>query len=71
MIYRYKTVIYWSSEDQAFIAEVPEPHGYIAHGATPADALTNAHQAISLWINTAREVGDPVSEPKDHRLMYA
>ncbi|HET8655120.1 MAG TPA: type II toxin-antitoxin system HicB family antitoxin [Longimicrobiaceae bacterium] len=71
MIYRYETVIYWSAEDQVFIAEVPELPGCMAHGDTPAVALTSAQEAIGLWIETAREFGDPVPEPKGRRLMYA
>ena len=71
MIYRYETVIYWSAEDQAFIAEVPELSGCMAHGETPAEALANAQEAIGLWIDTAREFGDSVPEPRGRKLMYA
>lgn len=71
MIYRYETVIYWSAEDEAFIAEVPELPGCVAHGETPGAALASAQEAIGLWIDTAREFGDPVPEPKGRRLMYA
>ena len=70
-MYKYETIIYWSDEDQAFIAEVPELPGCNAHGQTPNEALSNAHEAMQLWIETAQEFGDPVPVPKGHRLMYA
>ena len=68
---RYEIIIFWSTEDQAFVAEVPELPGCIAHGATQEEALTNAKQAIHLWIDTAKEFGDPIPEPKGHRLVFA
>ena len=71
MTYKYGIIIYWSDEDQAFIAEVPELPGCMAHSGTPARALTNANDAIQLWIDTAKEFGDPVPKPKGQRLMLA
>lgn len=71
MSYKYETIIYWSAEDQLFIAEVPELAGCMAHGNTPNEVLAQAHEAIGLWIETAQEFGDPVPEPKGRRLMYA
>jgi predicted RNase H-like HicB family nuclease len=71
VIYKYELIIYWSTEDQAFIAEVPELPGCVAHGSTPSEALSQAQEAISLWIETAQEFGDPVPEPKGRRIMYA
>jgi predicted RNase H-like HicB family nuclease len=68
---KYEIILYWSNEDQTFIAEVPELSGCMAHGETQEAALANANQAIALWIETAREFGDPVPEPKGHRLMLA
>ncbi|MCA1754118.1 MAG: type II toxin-antitoxin system HicB family antitoxin [Spirochaeta sp.] len=70
-MHRYEVIIYWSSEDRVFIAEVPELSGCTAHGSSPNEALDEAQEAISLWIATAREFGDPVPEPKGRRLMYA
>lgn len=70
-MYKYETLIYWSDEDQVFIAEVPELPGCMAHGASPENALSNAQEAIGLWLDTAREFGDPIPEPKGRRLMYA
>jgi predicted RNase H-like HicB family nuclease len=70
-MHKYETIIYWSDEDQAFIAEVPELPGCITHGASPDEALSNAKEAIQLWLDTAREFGDPIPEPKGRRLIYA
>ena len=67
--YRYEIVIYWSEEDKAFIAEVPELAGCAADGATYADALANVDVIIQEWIETAKELGRPIPEPKG-RLMY-
>lgn len=68
---KYEVIIYWSVEDQAFVAEVPELPGCAAHGPTQEAALTSAQEAISLWIETAKEFGDPIPEPKGHRLILA
>jgi predicted RNase H-like HicB family nuclease len=70
-MYKYEIIIYWSSEDEAFIAEVPELPGCMSHGNTPEDALKNAKEAIQLWIDTAKEFGDPIPEPKGQRLIFA
>lgn len=71
MTYKYETILYWSKEDSAFIAEVPELSGCMAHGSTQEEALANANDAIGLWLDTAKEFGDPIPEPKGRRLMYA
>jgi len=67
----YKYEIYWSQEDDVFVAEVPELPGCMAHGDTPEDALAIAQQAIELWIETAKEFGDPIPQPKGRRLQFA
>ena len=71
MTHKYEIIIYWSNEDQAYVVEVPELPGCIAHGDTHEFALANANEAIQLWIETAQEFGDPVPEPKGQRLMLA
>ncbi len=71
MRHKYEIIIYWSNEDQLFIAEVPELSGCMAHGDSSELALTNANQAMQLWIDTAKEFGDPIPEPKGARLMLA
>ncbi len=68
---RYEIIIYWSDEDQAFIAEVPELPGCMAHGATQEGALANIKSAMQLWINTAKEFNDPIPTPKGRRLAFA
>ncbi|MBM4067018.1 MAG: type II toxin-antitoxin system HicB family antitoxin [Planctomycetes bacterium] len=67
---KYEIIIYWSEEDQAFIAEVPELPGCAADGATYKDALTNVEVVIQEWIDTAKELGRPIPEPKG-RLVFA
>ena len=68
---KYEVIIYWSEEDQVFVAEVPELPGCSAHGATHEAALANAQDAIRLWIDTATEFGDPIPAPKGRRLIFA
>jgi predicted RNase H-like HicB family nuclease len=67
---KYEIILYWSGEDDAFIAEVPELAGCAADGATRQEALNNVEVAIAEWLETARELGRPVPEPKG-RLLFA
>jgi predicted RNase H-like HicB family nuclease len=67
---RYEVIIYWSQEDQAFLAEVPELAGCMADGATYQEALANVEIVIREWLETARELGRSIPEPKG-RLVYA
>ena len=68
---RYEIIIFWSDEDKAYVADVPELPGCMAHGDSYESALANAREAIAHWVETAKEFGDPVPEPKGHRLAYA
>lgn len=68
---RYELIIYWSDEDNAYLVEVPELPGCMADGETYAEALANAETVMRMWMETAREVGRPVPEPKGRRLMFA
>jgi predicted RNase H-like HicB family nuclease len=70
MIGKYEIVIYWSEEDQAFVAEVPELPGCMADGQTYQEALSNAETIIREWIETARQLGSSIPEARG-RLMYA
>ena len=70
-MHRYEIIVYWSDEDEVFVAELPELPGCIAHGPTHEDAVRNANEAVALWLDTARECGDPIPEPKGHRLILA
>lgn len=67
---RYELIIYWSDEDEAFIAEVPELPGCAADGATYDDAVANVQVVIREWIETALELGRPIPEPRA-RLLFA
>jgi predicted RNase H-like HicB family nuclease len=68
--YRYEIIMYWSEDDQAFIAEVPELPGCAADGTTYQEALANVQVIITEWIGTAKELGRPIPQPKG-RLLYA
>lgn len=70
-MYKYEIILYWSNNDDAFVAEVPELPGCMAHGDTQESALKSVNQAMALWIDTAKEFGDPIPEPKGERLMLA
>jgi predicted RNase H-like HicB family nuclease len=70
MMSKYEMVIYWSQADDAFIVEVPELPGCMADGATYQEAVANAEQVIKEWIDTAKEEGRVIPEPKG-RLIYA
>ena len=67
---KYEIIIYWSADDQAFIAEVPELAGCAADGPTRQAALKNVDTVINEWIATAKELGRPIPEPKG-RLVFA
>ncbi|OGU15449.1 MAG: hypothetical protein A2X61_07785 [Ignavibacteria bacterium GWB2_35_12] len=67
---KYEIIIYWSDEDNSFIAEVPELPGCMADGKTYQEALKNAEIIISEWIETARELGRQIPVPKG-KLVYA
>jgi predicted RNase H-like HicB family nuclease len=67
---KYEVIIYWSEDDQAFIAEAPELAGCAADGPTYQEALAALEQVIGEWIETARELGRPIPEPKG-RLLFA
>jgi predicted RNase H-like HicB family nuclease len=67
---KYEIIIYWSEEDQAFVAEVPELPGCMADGETYQEAIAKAEIVMQEWIETARELGRAVPEPKG-RLRFA
>ncbi len=67
---RYEMIIYWSAVDEAFVVEVPELPGCMADGATYEEAVANARIVIAQWIETAKELGRSIPEPRG-RLMYA
>jgi predicted RNase H-like HicB family nuclease len=66
----YEMIVWWSNEDAAYVVEVPELPGCMAHGDSRAKAVAEAEDAISLWVEVAREAGRSVPEPRG-RLAYA
>lgn len=67
---KYEIIIYWSADDNAYLAEVPELPGCMADGETYQKALANAEVVIREWLETAAELGRPIPEPRG-KLMYA
>ncbi|MBI5892736.1 MAG: type II toxin-antitoxin system HicB family antitoxin [Deltaproteobacteria bacterium] len=67
---KYEIIIYWSEDDRAFIAEVPELPGCAADGTTYEDALSNVEAIIQEWIETAKELERTIPKPKG-RLVFA
>ena len=70
-MHKYEITIYWSNDDGAYVAEAPELPGCAAHGDTLEAALKHINEAVALWLETAREFGYSVPEPKSERLMLA
>ena len=68
--WKYEIIVNWSAEDEAYVAEVPELPGCAADGTTYKQALANAEVVIREWIETARDLGRAIPEPKG-RLIYA
>lgn len=68
--YKYEVIIYWSEEDEAFIAEVPELPGCAADGITYEEVLSNLETVIDEWVEMAQELGRPIPEAKG-RLIFA
>ena len=70
-MHKYKIIIHWSNEDGVYVAETPELPGCTAHGGPQEEALEHIGQATDLWLETAREFGGPIPEPKGEHLMLA
>jgi predicted RNase H-like HicB family nuclease len=66
----FEMILWWSSEDDAFVVDVPELPGCMAHGSTRQAAIQNAEEAIDLWIKTAKEDGISIPVPRG-RLVFA
>ncbi|MCL4386707.1 MAG: type II toxin-antitoxin system HicB family antitoxin [Cyanobacteria bacterium] len=69
-MFKYEIIIYWSDDDEAYIAEVPELPGCMAEGKTYDEVLENVTQVIKEWLETAEELGREIPKPKG-RLIYA
>ena len=70
-MHKYEIIIYWSTQDGHYIAEVPELPGCMADGETLEETLAMVQEVMQLWIETAEEDGWPIPEPKGRRLMLA
>ncbi len=68
---KYEIIISWSEDDAAYVADIPELPGCMAHGDSHVDALAHAKSAAELWLETAKEYGDPIPSPKGRRLLFA
>ncbi|MEP7145376.1 MAG: type II toxin-antitoxin system HicB family antitoxin [bacterium] len=71
MKYKYEIIIYWSKDDKAYIAEVPELPGCMADGQSYKEALENVERIIEEWIETAKKLKRVIPIPKENKLMYA
>lgn len=67
---KYEIILYWSADDDTFIAEAPELAGCAADGASRQEALANIEVVIAEWLETARDLGRPIPEPRG-RLLFA
>ncbi len=70
-MYKYEVIIYWSEDDQSFLAEVPELSGCISDGKTHQEALQNVQIIIKEWIETSKRLGRKIPKPKGRKLLYA
>lgn len=70
-MHKYEVIIYWSEEDNSYIAEVPELPGCMADGSNYQDALKNVETVVNEWIEAAKELGRDIPKPKGKRLQYA
>ena len=61
--HKYELIVWWSDDDDAFVVDVPELPGCMAHGPTLTDAVANAQEAIDGWLEVARETGRPIPKP--------
>lgn len=66
----YEMILWWSKEDDAYVVDVPELPGCLAHGATRQQAIKNAENAIKFWIKTAKDDGLQIPQPRG-RLVFA
>ena len=65
---KYEIVIFWENEDEVFVADVPDLPGCMAHGKTRLEAVENVKDAIDLWLETARDYGDEIPQPRQHQM---
>lgn len=68
---KYEMIIWGSDEDDAFVVDIPELPGCMAHGSTHEEAMKNAKDAMEFWLDCARKDNDPIPKPKGRRLVFA
>ena len=71
MLHKYELIVTWSAQDSVFVVDVPELPGCMAHGASPAEAVANAQDAIDLWIEAAQAFGRTIPSPMGRRVTQA
>lgn len=71
MEHHYHINVFWSHEDELWIADVPDLRGCSAHGSTPVEAMAEAQEAIALWLDTARDAGLPIPQARYRPAIYA
>jgi predicted RNase H-like HicB family nuclease len=71
MAHRYNINVFWSTNDDCWIADVPDLKYCSAHGDTPVEATTEVEEAIALWLEVAEEKGIPIPEPRYRPAIYA
>jgi predicted RNase H-like HicB family nuclease len=71
MALKYEIIMFWSTEDKVYVAEIPELPGCMAHGDTQEAALENIQEAADLWLETAKLKKRPIPSPKGRRLAFA
>ncbi|TDJ66842.1 MAG: type II toxin-antitoxin system HicB family antitoxin [Proteobacteria bacterium] len=67
---KHEIIIYWSDEDASFVAEVPKLPACMTDGKSYQETVSNAEIVIKEWIETAKELGRPIPQPRG-RLMFA
>lgn len=69
-MYKYTTIMYWSEKNECYIVDVPDLPGCKADGKTPEEAMANVREVISVWIEAAKEDGEPIPEPTFDKYYY-
>lgn len=70
-MHKYEVIIFWSEADQAYVADVPELPGCMAHGSSYRQALEEAETAMALWLDAAAAAGRQIPVPRGERLIFA
>jgi len=68
-MYKYEVVVWWSKQDELYVAEVPELAGCISDGHTYGQAIDNVQVVIGEWLHRAQELGRPIPEPQGRLIL--